>query len=300
MNWEFSGSGVALVTPMHEDESINYDKLSELINYHIEYDTDAIVVAGTTGEASTLTVEEHKELIKQSVEIADGRIPIIAGTGSNETPLAIELSVQAEEVGASSLLIVTPYYNKTNNKGLIKHYEAIANAVNIPIILYNVPGRTGMNISLSAMVELSKIDKIVGVKEASGDISYALEIARLCGENFAIISGNDDIIVPMMAIGGKGVISVVANILPRETHQITQLFSAGKTKEAIALQLKYNGFINSLFYETNPIPVKTAMNLLGWDVGPLRLPLYDMDEQLLERMKVEMHKIGLFQPNIAV
>ncbi len=295
MDWQFNGSGVALVTPFNENESINYNKLEQLIDFHIEHQTDALVIAGTTGEASTLSVEEHKELIRNSVAMAKGRIPVIAGTGSNETPLAIELSVQAEEVGAEALLIVTPYYNKTNTKGLIKHYEAITDAVNTPIILYNVPSRTGMNISLEAIVEMSKNPKIVGVKEASGDISYASEIARLCGEEFIIISGNDDVIVPMMSIGGKGVISVVANILPREIHQIAQLYAEGSVEQARELQIYYNGFIKSLFYETNPIPVKTAMNLLGWDVGRLRLPLYDMDEHALAKMKVEMQKVGLLK-----
>lgn len=293
MDWQFNGSGVALVTPFTADNQINYNKLEQLIDFHINNETDALVAAGTTGEASTLSVEEHKELIRHSVEIANGRIPVIAGTGSNETPLAIELSVQAEEVGAEALLIVTPYYNKTNDKGLVKHYEAIADAVNIPIILYNVPSRTGMKISLAAMIEMSKNPKIVGVKEASGDIAYTSEIARLCSDDFMVISGNDDTIVPIMSIGGKGVISVVANILPKETHQIVQLYNEGKIKESLKLQLHFNGFINSLFYETNPIPVKTAMNLLGWEVGDLRLPLYDMDEQALKKMKIEMQRVGL-------
>ncbi|MEL6944789.1 MAG: 4-hydroxy-tetrahydrodipicolinate synthase, partial [Bacteroidota bacterium] len=251
------------------------------------------VVAGTTGEASTLSVQEHKDLIRQSVEMANGRIPVIAGTGSNETPLAIELSVQAEEVGADGLLLVTPYYNKTNTKGLVKHYEAVADAVKIPMILYNVPSRTGMNIPLDAMVHLSKNPKIAGVKEASGNITYASEVARLCEKDFVMLSGNDDIIVPMMAIGATGVISVVANVLPEETHNITEYFLTGKVEEAKNLQLQYNGFIHSLFYETNPIPVKTAMNLLNMNVGGLRLPLYEMDEEQKERMIVEMKKIGL-------
>lgn len=295
MDWDFRGSGVALVTPFNEDESINYQKLEQLINYHIENGTDALVVAGTTGEASTLSVEEHKDLIRHSVEMAKGRIPVIAGTGSNETPLAIELSMQAEEVGADGLLLVTPYYNKTNTSGLIKHYEAVAEKVNIPMILYNVPSRTGMNIPLEAMVHLSKNQRIIGVKEASGNITYASEIARLCGADFVILSGNDDIIVPMMSIGALGVISVVANILPQETHNITEAFLSGDVQKALHLQLKYNGFIHSLFYETNPIPVKTAMNLLDWKVGDLRLPLYEMSEEAAKRMKVEMLNIGLLK-----
>jgi len=295
MSWNFSGSGVALVTPFTAQDTVNYDKLATLIDYHVQHQTDALVIAGTTGEASTLSVEEHKELIRQSVQLAAGKLPIIAGTGSNETPLAIELSLQAQEVGAEALLIVTPYYNKTNTKGLIKHYESIANSVDIPILLYNVPSRTGMNISLEAMVEMSQHERIVGVKEASGDITYATEIARLCGEDFMIISGNDDIVVPIMAIGGKGVISVAANILPSEMHQMVRFFQDGDIAAARALQLKYNGLIHSLFFETNPIPIKTAMNLMGWEVGGLRLPLYEMGEIALERMKKEMQHLGLLQ-----
>ncbi|MEM1328715.1 MAG: 4-hydroxy-tetrahydrodipicolinate synthase [Bacteroidota bacterium] len=293
MQWNFKGSGVALVTPFDDNNQINYSKLQELVDYHIEQKTDALVVAGTTGEASTLSVEEHKDLIRESVKMAKGRIPVIAGTGSNETPLAIELSQQAEEVGADGLLLVTPYYNKTNTVGLIKHYEAVAEAVTIPMILYNVPGRTGMNISLEAMVTLSQHERIVGVKEASGDISYASEVARLCGEDFVIVSGNDDVIVPMMAIGATGVISVVANILPKMTHDITAHFLDGNLKAALDLQLQHNALINSLFYETNPIPVKTAMNLMGWEVGELRLPLYEMADAPKVKMIAELKKINL-------
>ncbi|MEM6698103.1 MAG: 4-hydroxy-tetrahydrodipicolinate synthase, partial [Bacteroidota bacterium] len=289
------GCGVALVTPFDENGQINYDQLATLIDWHIKHKTDALIIAGTTGEASTIKGEEHKELIRKSVEIAYGRIPIIAGTGSNETAWAIELSKAAENAGADGLLLVTPYYNKTNTKGLIKHYETIADVVNIPMILYNVPSRTGLNIPLEAMVYLSKNPKIVGVKDASGNLTYSSEIMRLCDKDFVMLSGNDDIIVPMMAIGATGVISVVGNILPEETHNITACFLAGKVEEARALQLKYNGFIHSLFYETNPIPVKTAMNLLGMNVGDLRLPLYEMDAGQKERMIDEMKKIGLIE-----
>ncbi|MEM0993701.1 MAG: 4-hydroxy-tetrahydrodipicolinate synthase [Bacteroidota bacterium] len=293
MNWDFKGSGVALVTPFNEDDQINYSKLEELINFHIEQGTDALVIAGTTGEASTLSVEEHKDLIRHSVKMADGRIPVIAGTGSNETPLAIELSMQAEEVGADGLLLVTPYYNKTNTAGLIKHYEAVAEQVKIPMILYNVPSRTGMNIPLEAMVHLSQHERIAGVKEASADISYASEVVRLCSDDFVMLSGNDDIIVPMMAVGATGVISVLANVLPRETHDIASLYLEGKVVASRRLQLKYNAFVHSLFYETNPIPVKTAMNLMGWAVGDLRLPLYEMDADAKAKMVEEMKFIGL-------
>lgn len=293
MNWNLKGSGVALVTPFKEDWSINYDKLEVLINFHVEHNTDALIIAGTTGEASTLSKQEHEELIQKSVQMADGRIPVIAGTGSNETQRAIQLSQRAEQAGADGLLIVTPYYNKTNTKGIIKHYEAIADATNSPIILYNVPSRTGMNIPLEAMVHLSHNDKIVAVKEASGDMSYASEVRRLCAKDFVMLSGNDDIIVPMLAVGSSGVISVLANVLPQETHDIVQHFLDGNTAESLALQLRCNGFVHSLFYETNPIPVKTAMNLMGMEVGGLRLPLYEMSEAAQSRMEVEMKKMGL-------
>lgn len=293
MNWDFQGSGVALVTPFKENDRINYDKLAQLIDFQIKEKSDALVVAGTTGEASTLSVEEHKELIKKSVEIANNRIPVVAGTGSNETPLAIELSVQAQEAGASSLLIVTPYYNKTNTQGLIKHYEAIADAVDLPIILYNVPGRTGLNIPMEAMIHLSHNEKIVGVKEASGNITYAMEVKRLCAPDFKLIAGNDDVILPLLAVGGTGVISVLANILPKETHDIVALFQSGDISASRALQLRLNGFVHSLFLDTNPIPVKTALNLLGWEVGHLRLPLYLMDAEKAATMKVEMRNLGM-------
>ena len=293
MTWNLQGSGVALVTPFKKDRTINYAKLAELIEFHIKHHTDALIIAGTTGEASTLSKQEHEELIRECVRLADGRIPIIAGTGSNETHRAIQLSQRAEKAGADGLLIVTPYYNKTNTPGIIKHYEAIAEAVNIPIILYNVPGRTGMSIPLEAMVHLSHNDKIVAVKEASGDMTYASEVRRLCKSDFGILSGNDDIIVPMMAIGSSGVISVLANVLPQETHDIVQHFLDGKTADALALQMKLNGFVHSLFYETNPIPVKAAMNLQGWEVGGLRLPLYDMTPDAQARMRKEMDKLNL-------
>ncbi len=293
MTWNLQGSGVALVTPFTEDGSINYQKLEALIQFHIANQTDALIIAGTTGEASTLSKQEHEELIRQSVQLAAGRIPVIAGTGSNETQRAIQLSERAEKVGADGLLIVTPYYNKTNTEGIIRHYEAIADATSIPIILYNVPSRTGMSIPMDAMVHLSHNDKIVAVKEASGDISYSSEVRRLCADDFAMLSGNDDIIVPMMALGSSGVISVLANVLPKETHDIVQLFLDGKVAESLALQMRCNGFVHGLFYETNPIPVKTAMNLLGWEVGDLRLPLYKMSPDAQARMEVEMRKMGL-------
>lgn len=289
----FVGSGVALVTPFDDDNKINYEKLKELVEFHIENKTDALVVVGTTGEASTLPDEEHIAVIKYCVDATAGRIPIIAGTGSNDTEHAVKLSVMAEEAGADALLVVTPYYNKTNKSGLIKHYEKIANSVNIPIILYNVPGRTGLNIPLDVLVHLSKHERIAGLKEASGDISYVGEVARVCGEDFAIYSGNDDIIVPVMSLGGSGVISVFANIMPKETHEIVASYLAGDVKKARDMQLKYNDLINTLFIETNPIPIKKAMNLLGMNVGGLRLPLDELSEDSTKILIEKLKNIGL-------
>ncbi len=288
----FVGSGVALVTPFDENNRVNYEKLKELVEYHIENDTDALVVVGTTGEASTLPDEEHISVIKYCADMAAGRLPIVAGTGSNDTEHAVKLSVMAEKAGADALLVVTPYYNKTNKSGLIKHYEAIANSVNIPIILYNVPGRTGLSIPLDVMVELSKNEKIVGIKEASGDISYVGEIARLCGEDFAIYSGNDDIIVPVMSLGGKGVISVLANFMPKETHDMVISYLDGDVKKSREMQLKYNDLIHTLFIETNPIPVKKAMNLLGMNVGGLRLPLDELSEASTKILAEKLKNLG--------
>ncbi|MCK4257669.1 MAG: 4-hydroxy-tetrahydrodipicolinate synthase [Halanaerobiales bacterium] len=284
----FTGSGVAIVTPFRKN-SVDYDKLGELIDWHVEKGTDAIIICGTTGESSTMTEEERRETIKFTVDSTNKRIPVIAGTGSNNTHHAIELSKYAEKVGVDGLLIVTPYYNKTTQKGLVEHYLSIAESVNIPIILYNVPGRTGLNLLPQTILELSKHKNISAVKEASGNISQVAEIARLCSDDFDIYSGNDDMIVPLLSLGGKGVISVVANILPKETHEMVMNYLEGKVNEARDLQLKMNGFINALFIENNPIPVKTAMNLMGMDVGDLRLPLTSMLEEnrniLIDRMK---------------
>ena len=289
----FEGSGVALITPFHADGSVNYDKLKELVEFHIKNETDAIIVAGTTGEASTLPEEEHIEVVKRTVEFAAKRIPVIGGSGSNDTAFALKLSKELEKVGVDGLLVVTPYYNRSNNSGYIKHYEAIANAVNIPIILYNVPGRTGVKLPLEVIKTLSQHKNIVGIKEASGDMTYMSDIARICGPDFLIYSGNDDIIVPTMSIGGVGVISVLANVLPKETHDMCRLYLDGNVKAARDLQLKLNGFVHSLFTETNPIPVKKAMNLLGYNVGPLRMPLDELSECATEILVKEMKKIGL-------
>lgn len=289
----FTGSGVAIVTPFYDDYTINYKKLNELIDFHVENETDAIIIAGTTGESSTMEIDEQVELIKKCCDYTNKRVPVIAGTGSNCTAEAIKLSTKAEEAGADGLLVVTPYYNKGNNEGFIRHFKEIAKNVKIPIILYNVPSRTGVNLSIEVIEELSKVDNIVGIKEASGDISYVAEISRRCPEDFDIYSGNDDIIVPVLSLGGKGVISVVANIEPKKTHDIVMNYLEGRVEESKNQQLAINGFVNSLFIESNPIPIKKAMNLAGYDVGPLRLPLYEMSQGATAKMVKEMKGIGI-------
>lgn len=287
----FKGSGVAIVTPFTND-GINFKKLGNLIDWHIEQSTDAIIVCGTTGEASTMSDNEKKAAIKYTVEKVKGKIPVIAGTGSNNTHHAIELSKYAENVGVDGLLIVTPYYNKTTQKGLIEHYNKLADNVNIPIIVYNVPGRTGLNVLPKTLKEISKHKNIAAVKEASGNISQVVEIARLCDDIY-IYSGNDDMIIPLLSVGGKGVISVVANILPKDTHNMVIEYLDGDIIKAIKLQLKMKPLIDALFIETNPIPIKTAMNLLGKDVGILRLPLTDMSTNNLDILKDELISYGL-------
>jgi len=288
----FKGSGVAIVTPFKNDE-IDYNKLEELIEWHIEEKTDSIIICGTTGESATMTDEERKKAIKFTVDTVNKRIPVIAGTGSNNTKYSVELSQYAENIGADGLLVVTPYYNKATEKGLIEHYEAIANNVNIPIIVYNVPGRTGVNILPKTIYELSKHPNIRGVKEASGNIAQVVEIARLCKDNFYIYSGNDDMIVPLLSVGGVGVISVVANILPRDTHDMVFAYLEGNLEKSRKLQLDMKPLIDALFIEVNPIPVKEAMNLLGMEVGPTRLPLTSMAEDTKETLKNEMKNYGL-------
>lgn len=280
----FIGSGVALITPF-DDNTVNYKVLEELIEYQIANNTDAIIVCGTTGEPSTMTESEKKEVIRFTVEKVNKRIPVIAGTGSNCTKTVIEMSKYAESVGVDGLLIVTPYYNKTTQSGLIEHYEAIAKNVNVPIIMYNVPGRTGLNLAPSTVKELSKIENIVAVKEASGNFSQIAEIANLCGDDIYIYSGNDDQIVPVLALGGIGVISVLANIAPNETHEIVAKFLGGKIKESRDIQLKLLPLINALFCEVNPIPVKEAVELIGFEVGKVRLPLVKMSETNKEKLK---------------
>ena len=291
----FTGAGVAIVTPMNEDGSINFDKLGELIDFNIENGTDAIVICGTTGESATMTDEEHIACIKYAVERTNHRVPVIAGTGSNHTEYAVNLSKKAEELGADALLCVTPYYNKTSQAGLIAHFTAIANAVNLPIVLYNVPSRTGVNILPETLVKLAEIDNITAVKEASGNISQVAKIAALCGDKIDIYSGNDDQIVPIMSLGGKGVISVLSNCMPKETHEITALCLENKYDEARKLQLELLDFINALFSDVNPIPVKEAINLMGFNAGECRLPLVKMSDEKIEKLKATMNKLGLIK-----
>lgn len=287
----FTGSGVAIVTPFDGNET-NYDVLGELIEWHIAEGTDSIIICGTTGEASTMPDSEHLAAIEYTVKKVAGRIPVIAGTGSNETAHAVELSKKAEELGVDGLLQVTPYYNKTTQRGLVAHFSAIANAVNIPIILYNVPSRTGLSISIDALKELAKIDNIVAIKEASGNISYTAQVATEVPELY-IYSGNDDMIIPVMSLGGKGVISVLANIVPKETHEMCQAYLDGNCEKATEMQLKYLDLVNKLFIEVNPIPVKTALNLMGKNVGNLRLPLVEMEGKNLDALKDSMKKYSL-------
>lgn len=289
----FKGSAVALVTPFTKDNKVNFDKLSELIEYHIENKTDAIVSCGTTGEATTMSDEEILSVLEFTVKKVNGRIPVIAGTGSNNTMHSVELSQKAEALGVDGLLIITPYYNKANKSGLKKHFVTIAESVNIPIILYNVPGRTCMNVSPSLIAELAQIPNIVAVKEASGDLGQVAEIASLVPEDFAIYSGNDDSIVPLLSLGGHGVISVLANVCPRETHDLVEKYLEGDVEGSRKIQLDLDALIAALFIEVNPIPVKTAMNLLGFEVGDLRLPLDNMDPANLEVLKKELVNAGL-------
>lgn len=289
----FKGSAVALVTPFTKDNKVNFDKLAELIEYHIENKTDAIVSCGTTGEATTMSDEEILSVLEFTVKKVNGRIPVIAGTGSNNTMHSVELSLKAEALGVDGLLIITPYYNKANKSGLKKHFITIAESVNIPIILYNVPGRTCMNISPALIAELAQVPNIVAVKEASGDLGQVAEIASLVPEDFAIYSGNDDSIVPLLSLGGHGVISVLANVCPKETHDLVEKYLEGDVEGSRKIQLDLDALIAALFIEVNPIPVKTAMNLLGFEVGDLRLPLDNMDPANLEVLKKELVNAGL-------
>lgn len=289
----FTGSGVAIVTPMKSDGSVNYEKYRELIEWQIENGTDAIIACGTTGESSTLTHEEHIGVMRTAVEQAAGRVPVISGTGSNDTAYCIELSQEAEKLGADALLLVTPYYNKTSQRGLVAHYTAVADAVNLPILLYNVPSRTGVDIKPETIATLAKHPNIVAVKEANGNISSAAQVAALC--DIDIYSGNDDQIVPLLSLGGKGVISVMANIEPRRTHDIVAKWMAGDVEGSRALQLELLELANAVFMDVNPIPVKEAMNLMGMDVGGCRLPLYGMDDAAKAKLAAVLRKYQLMK-----
>ena len=286
----FTGSGVAIVTPF-TDEGTDYQKLSELIEYQIKEGTDAIVICGTTGEASTMYDDEHKAAIKYTVEKVNGRVPVIAGTGSNYTTHAVELSKYAQEVGADAILTVTPYYNKTTQKGLYEHFKLIAESIKIPAILYNVPSRTNLNIAPETVKALSQIDNIVAIKECN--LSQVGDVVNLCGDDITVYSGEDGAIVPFLSMGAKGVISVMANIIPKDTHDIVAKFLAGDIEGSRKLQLQTLDLIKALFIEVSPIPIKAAMNLLGMNVGSCRLPLVDMTDKNFEFLKNELKKYGL-------
>jgi 4-hydroxy-tetrahydrodipicolinate synthase len=290
----FTGAGVAIVTPFHEDGSVNYEAFAALVEEQIAGGTDAIIVCGTTGEASTLTHEEHLDVIRYCVEKVNGRIPVIAGTGSNCTETAVYLSTEAEKYGADALLLVTPYYNKATQKGLYEHFKTVAQSVKLPIILYNVPGRTGCNIQPQTAVKLcTEVENIVAIKEASGNISQVAKLMSLAKGKVDLYSGNDDQIVPLLALGGKGVISVLSNVAPRQTHEICQKFFDGDVAGSAQAQLDAIDLCDALFCEVNPIPVKTALNMMGKNVGPLRMPLCEMEPQNAERLRKALQDYGV-------
>lgn len=290
----FKGAGVAIITPFKENKEVDYENLEKLVDYQVENGTDSIIICGTTGEASTLTHEEHLECIRVAASRTNKRIPVVAGTGSNCTDTAIFLSKEAEKHGADGLLIVSPYYNKATQKGLIEHFTDIAREVSLPIIMYNIPGRTGCNIKPETTATLVRtVDNIVGMKEASGDISQVAKLMQLTNGEIDLYSGNDDQIVPILSLGGIGVISVLSNVAPRETHDIVALYMEGKVKESLALQMKALPLVEQLFCEVNPIPVKAAMNLLGFNAGPMRKPLTEMEEKNKENLAKAMADFGL-------
>ncbi len=290
----FTGAGVAIVTPFKENGEVNYEKFAELLEFQIKGGTDAVIVCGTTGEASTLTHEEHLDVIKYCVDKVNGRIPVIAGTGSNCTQTAIFLSTEAEKYGVDALLTVTPYYNKATQKGLFHHFKAIADSVKVPVILYNVPSRTGCNILPETVVKLcTEVENIVGVKEASGNISQVTKLMSLAEGRVDLYSGNDDQIVPLLALGGKGVISVLSNVAPRETHDICEKYFQGDVEGSRDLQLRAIELCDALFCEVNPIPVKKAMNLMNMEAGPLRMPLSEMDEVNVPKLEKAMKGFGI-------
>ena len=289
----FTGAGVAVITPMWEDGSINYEELGRILEFQLVNHTDSIVICGTTGESSTMSDEEHVKAIEYTVQHVAGRVPVIAGAGSNDTAYAVWLSKEAAAVGADALLQVTPYYNKTSQAGLVRHFYTIADATDLPVILYNVPSRTGCDIAVSTYAELAKHPNIVAVKEASGNLSKIVHLMAECGDTLDLYSGNDDQIVPLLSLGAKGVISVLSNVMPQQTHDICQLWFDGKTAESAALQLKLLPLINALFCDVNPIPVKEAMNLLGWAAGACRLPLTDLNDANRARLISELRASGL-------
>lgn len=292
----FKGAGVAIATPFYENgNGINYDELARLIDFNLNNGTDAIIIAGTSGESATMTDEEHEEIIKFTVDYVNKRVPVIAGTGSNDTRYAINLSQHADKAGADALLVVTPYYNKCTQKGLIKHFTSIADNVNVPIILYDVPSRTGVGITPETYAVLAEHPRIAAVKEASGNIIQVAETMSLCGDKLTFYSGNDDQIVPLLSLGAKGVISVLSNVMPQETHDMCQLFFDGKVEEAAKKQIEYFPLIKALFCEVNPIPVKVALRLMGFDMGPLRMPLCEMEDAHLEQLKIAMRKFNLIK-----
>lgn len=289
----FTGAGVAIVTPFTNDGKVDYPALKKLLEFQVENSTDAIIICGTTGEGSTLAHDEHIEAIRYTVEVIDKRIPVIASTGSNDTAYAVELSNEAEKIGVEGLLQITPYYNKTSQEGLIKHFTYIADRVSAPMILYNVPSRTGCCIKPETYAELCKHERIVGAKEATGDLSAIAQTISLCDDDFAVYSGNDDQITAIMSLGGKGVISVLSNIMPQQAHDIAQAALDGDFKKSAELQLKYLELCNSMFMDVNPIPVKMAMNMMGLPAGPLRLPLCDMNAANTEKLKTVLKKYEL-------
>lgn len=287
------GSIVALITPFHKDGTVNFEKLGEILEWHVANHTDAILVLGTTGESSTMTHEEDDAVVEYTLKTIAGRIPVIAGSGSNSTETAVEKSVKYDKMGADALLVISPYYNKTNNPGMIAHFTAVADAVSKPIILYNVPGRTGCSISEEAVKVLSKHPNICGIKEASGSIAYATSIARYLSDDFVMYSGNDDMIVPLLSLGAVGVISVWANIMPKEVHQLVMDYLNGNTKQSLETQLRYLDLIHALFIEVNPIPVKEALNMMGKEAGPFRLPLCPMEDAHRKLLQSAMTEAGL-------
>lgn len=287
----FTGAATALITPFNED-GVNFEALGNIIDYQIDNGIDALVICGTTGEAATMPDREHLSVIEYAVKRTNGRVPIIAGTGSNDTAHCVELSKESQNLGADGLLITTPYYNKATQKGLIMHYDKVLEKTNLPIILYNVPGRTGMQYTIPTLKELAKDERIVGIKEASGNIEYVTEVARTCPE-LDMYSGNDDMVVPLLALGGKGVISVLSNVAPQATHDLCQKWFDGDIAGSRELQFKYLELIKALFCEVNPIPVKTAMNMMGFNAGPLRLPLCEMEEANYARLQNAMKACGL-------